>query len=78
LFSFLFSKSRIALVSFRSVRGLMVFLPFLKFIIAGGLKEKFGELRHRDFQIIWVHDFVMKPLIAFPEFLQRPAIDLTA
>ena len=31
---FLFCRSRMAFVSFRNVSGLMVFLPFLKFIIA--------------------------------------------
>jgi hypothetical protein len=33
-FTSLFCRSWIALVSFRKVRGLMVFFPFLKFIIA--------------------------------------------
>jgi hypothetical protein len=33
-FTFLFCRSWMALVSFRKVRGLMVFHPFLKFMIA--------------------------------------------
>jgi hypothetical protein len=33
-FMLLFCRSWIALVSFRKVRSLMVFLPFLKFMIA--------------------------------------------
>jgi hypothetical protein len=34
VFGLLFCRSRIARVSFRKVRGLMVFFPFLKFMIA--------------------------------------------
>jgi len=34
VFTLLFCRLRIAFVSFRNVRGLMVFLPFLKFMIA--------------------------------------------